>query len=180
MGVRTQTYAQQPKGVLQMKSIIVKLPRACGGQEILDAFRAAATFQETPTRKWEAHGCASASGVSSTENTFSPKRGYCATPAYLREQGHVSRFFRGQRPAKWETVDGGDLAMFDTQIMLRPLLPSNQYETVELAVHHVYGWADPMGAAVHVASSPDDEGFKNIRPEYDRIMKEFLRRIIVE
>jgi hypothetical protein len=131
MGVRTQTYAQQPEGVLQMNSTIVKLPRKCGGQEILDAFRAAATFQETPIRKWEAHGYASDVGVASLENTFTPKRGYRATPAFLCAQGRISRFFHGQRPAKWKTVDGGALAKFDTQVMLRPVLPSDQFETVE-------------------------------------------------
>jgi len=159
-----------------MNTILVTLPRECGGQEILDAFRAAATFQETPTRKWEAHGYTSASGAAAYGNTFSSMHGYYATPAYLHEQGRISRLLHGRRSATWKTISGQDVSRFETQIHLHALQPEKKYAKVEISLTHLVP-IGPYSEAVRVIHSPDAEEFKVLRPSYDRIIREFLKRI---
>lgn len=156
--------------------IVVRLPRRCSGQEILDGFRAAATFQESSTVKWEARRYFSPSGTASVENTFFPTCGYYATPAYLREQGRISRLFRGKRSPKWETVSGGDVSRFETQIFLHALHPEGNYVTINLTVTRLE-WADPMREGCIVIHDPDAKEFAPYRAAYDRIIREFLRRV---
>lgn len=159
-----------------MNVITVKLPRECSGQEVLDAFRAAASFQETPTCKWEAHGYTPSTGVATSENTFSQARGYYATPAYLHEQGHISRLFRGHRDPTWSTVSGDDLSRFETQIRLHALQSEKEYVKVEMTLTHLVPEGSLLGYA-NVIHNPDAKEFALFRPAYDRIVREFLRRL---
>ncbi len=162
-------------------SIKLTLPRTCTGREILDAFRAAATFQETPERKWEVHSYALPCGVATAENTFMRMRGYYATPAYLQKQGRISRLFNGPHEEKWVTMSGGDVSRFATQIKLLPLQPEARYNEVEMAFSHLGigpEW-DQLATMVRVISSPNDQEASVFRPAYDRIVRDLLRRLNV-
>ena len=154
--------------------VTIRLPRPIGGKEILEAFRAAATFPVSPSLKWEAHGYVALSGYANEAATYPPQRGYHATPAYLREQGLVNRLIRGRHSPVWQTADGL-AARFRTQVRLLPVCPSRKYSEICMEVHHEY---DPGQAGdFKVAGTPDDAAFAQFRPAYDRIVQEFLRRI---
>lgn len=159
-----------------MGVIKVKLPRERSGQEILDAFRAASSFQESPEQRWEAHSYTTHSGVATSENTFSPMRGYYATPAYLHRQSRISRLFRARRGPTWRTVPGFDLYPFWTQIKLEALQPDRRYAEVELAATHLVD-TDPLLGLVRIIHDPGAEEFATLRPAYDRIVQEFLQRL---
>lgn len=161
-----------------MNAITVKLPCECSGQEILDAFRAAATFQETPTRRWEAHGYTTPSGFATTGKTFSQQRGYLATPAYLCKQSRMSRLFHGRRGPIWRTKSGQeDISRFRTQIKLHAIQPDKMYGEVELTLSHSLLSAWFGVEETQVVHNPDDKEFKWLRLSYDRIIQKFLRRL---
>lgn len=154
-------------------TVVLKLRRATTGQKILDAFRAAATFRISPDCKWEAHGYTTTSGTVSAGSTFSPCRGYRASPAYLYKQSKFSRLFRGHRAPKWHTSKGLG-AEFQTQVFLQPLSPDKKYSEVQLKVHHEYSYGQYGCRSV---DNPDDPAFAQFRPAYDRIVKDFIKRL---
>jgi len=159
-------------------SISVKLPHECSGQEILDAFRAASTFQETETVKWEAHGYKEPGGIATAKNPFSPKIGYYATPAYLRKKGGtISRFLFGRREPVWETDSGMDVSRYWSQIKLHAVCQTEVYTELEITVTHLTDAGDVMCEYVRVIHDPDDDAFASHRPAYDRIIRTFLERL---
>lgn len=157
-----------------MNLITVNLPRESLGQQILDAFRNASTFQENPTQKWCAISYEAETGVAEVDASFIADKGIYATPAYLRSQNQFSRRLFGNKPDKWVTREGL-AARFLTQIRLHEISPSRLFQIVKVSVHHEF---DPdLGGGFKVANSPDEEKFSPFRPAYDRIIREFLLKL---
>ena len=156
-------------------AIKLQLPRKAAGQEILNAFRTAATFQESTAIRWEAYEYSTPSnGDGDAENTFIAKRGCRATPLYLSRQGRISCFLFGRRDPVWRTCEGLN-AMFLTQVQLQPISPDEKYSEVQIDVHHEYD-PDPTGG-FRIVSSPDERVFIPFRAAYDKIVREFLQRL---
>ncbi len=139
----------------------LELPRKATGKEILNAFRTAAKFQESPTLKWEIDDYEIISGES----------GCCAIPIY---QGFISRLFSRWHEPLWKAKRGIN-DRFMTQVRLLPLFPSEVYSEVQWQVHHEYDLN--VGGGFKTADSPDDPGFAPIKPAYDRIVKNFLKEL---
>lgn len=156
-----------------MAKISVRLPRTRNGNEILEAFRNAATFQDEPFCKWVAIGFDCDTGEAVGHSTFVQRRGMRATPAHVRVCGRIQQMLFGRKTPSWKT-DKGVGAQFATQIQLEPILPHEQYSHVMLSIYHEYDF-DVVGV-FRIASSPDTKDFNKFRPAYDRIVREFMRR----
>ena len=163
-------------------TIVVQLPRECVGQEILEAFRNAATFQEKPTLKWFAEMFASGDGEADAQTGFVGERGVRVGQASLFKRGRISQRLFGGAPEYWASAGvlpypglewaGLKYPRYYSQLTLLPLSPTAGYRRVNVQAYHVYydTFADCDGTAIN----PDDEKFAPLRPVYDRVMRDFL------
>lgn len=133
----------------------VKLPRSCSGAEIVDAFKAAATFDEGENR-WKAYeiGVTHQYEPGSVRQTIRSK-GAETFPSYLRKKW----IFFGKKvwkPNAWKTF------------RLNPVMLSDTYSEVEIAVEYIYNV--DQGGFQHVATNPNHPQFEDIRPQFERII----------
>ncbi|MBU6388855.1 hypothetical protein KGQ72_03220 [Patescibacteria group bacterium] len=69
------------------------------------------------------------------------------------------------------------MAPFETQIKLLAIQPETKCTAVEIAVTHLVILGGGYVDYVKVVHDPNDEEFASFRSAYDRIIREFLRRL---
>ena len=143
--------------------MLVKLPRQCSGQEIVEAFKVASTFQERPEKQWGPH-------------EFISKFQY--------EPGSVKQTIRSMGVRVWPTSLRKRWVLFGEKIWkpdfnpkftLTPVVLSNRYDEVEVAVNYVYDV--DQGGGEYVATDPHTPQFEHIRPQLERILGDFYARL---
>lgn len=139
--------------------MLIKLPRQCSGQEVVEAFKDASTFQEKPDRKWDSH-------MFIGEFQYEPgsvrqtvrSMGVRALPSSLRKKWGVF----GQKVWKLDS---------NAVVVLNPVELSNRYDEVRVAVEYVYDV--DQGGHEYVATDPSTPEFEYIRVQLEKILDNF-------
>lgn len=137
----------------------VKLPRRCSGREIVGAFKAASTFQESPGRRWRPEGFKVQFQYErgSVRQTIR-RMGVCVRPSSLKK--------------KWGLF--GEMVWkldHNTTFTLAPVVLSDHYDAVRIDVDYVY--EVDQGGGEYVATDPHSPEFEHIRPQLETILNGF-------
>ncbi len=138
--------------------MLVELPRNCSGQEIVDSFKKASSFAETPVKRWEGverctefewnsdGKCPSIGGVS-----------VVTAPSFLEK-----RFgFFGEE--SWVTY-------YNIKFTLAPVMLKTMYTEVNISFEYVCDEED-------LVTEFDHPSFKEISPYLEKIITDFLARL---
>lgn len=143
----------------------VKLPRECSGQEIVNAFKAAATFQENFDNRFEAHEFVNEIGY----EPGSVKR-------VIRSMGAVARFYYRRKrfiffgKIMWRKSD-------TLTFNLAPLDPLEKYNEVDIGFEFVYEYLDDGYLST---SDPRSSFFEGVRPKLESILARFYSQLQLE
>jgi len=143
--------------------MLVKLPRQCSGQEVVEAFKTASTFQEGSGKQYAPHEFV---------DKFQYEPG--SVKQTIRSMG--IRVWPASLRKKWvlfgEKVWKPD---FNPKFTLTPVVLSNCYNEVEVAVEYVYDV--DQGGGEYVATDPHTPQFEHIRPQLEKILGNFYARL---
>ena len=137
----------------------VKLPRPCTGQEIVDAFAVAGSFQPSPENRLEA-------GRYNAEIQYHPG----SVRQVVHRMGvHVSALCFKKRFVFW----GKKVWKLDPslKISLEPLVLGETYDEVDLNLEFYYDY--DQGGFASIATNPIDPGYEKIRETVERIIGSF-------
>ncbi len=132
--------------------MLIRLPQQYSGQEIVKAFKAASTFQESPEIKWESH-------------EFVDKFQY--------EPGSVKQTIRSIGVSVQSSFLGKKWILFGRKVwsldrtpkfILTPVVLSDRYDEV----------------VVYVDADPHMPAFEHIRPQFERTLGDFYDRLQVK
>jgi hypothetical protein len=142
------------------EDMIVRLLRQCSGQEVVTAFKSAATFDEAVESKWQPHEFVDKFQYKpgSVRQTIR-SMGVWVRPSFLRK--------------KW-VLFGKKVWKLDSSLTftLEPVALTNNYDEVEVAVRYVYDI--DQGGYEYVATSPHSPQFEHIRPQFERFLANFF------
>lgn len=143
--------------------MLVKLPRHCSGQEVVEAFRAASTFQESPDKKWKAQEFA---------NEFQYEPG--SVRQVIRSKRVTTRLYTLEK--RWIFFGKKEwLLLGDIEFTLKPLLLKGDYEEVEVEINSSYR---TFGGRIPVFDPPPQSpAFERIRPVFEVILKNLFARL---
>ncbi len=143
--------------------MLVKLPRQCFGQEVVEAFKAASTFDETSEKRWE-------------------YREFIGNFQY--EPGSVRQTIRSMGVYTWPLSLRKKWGLFGKRVWkpdytpkftLVPLVLAGRYSEVEVAVEYVYDVG--QGGEEWVATNPHHPKFADIQPQFEKILANFFARL---
>ncbi|MDP3954539.1 MAG: hypothetical protein Q8Q06_03940 [bacterium] len=137
--------------------MLVKLPRTCSGSEIVEAFKAAAQFEEGPGKEWRAVEV-------NKEFQYEPGSvlqtirsvGVLVRPYFLKKKWILF----GERV--WEQS-------LQTKFKLSALNLSRHYHEVEVEIEHVYEF-DVYSRYKFIVNDPNSEHFEDIRLQFERVI----------
>lgn len=140
--------------------MLVRLPRQCSGQEIVEAFEAASIIQEGPEKQWQPHEF---------------------VEEYQYEPGSVKQTVRSMGVRVWSSSLRKKWGLFGRKVWkpdlnpiftLNPLALSGRYDEIKVAVNYVYD----VGQAGDewIATDPHTPEFEHIRPQLERILGNFF------
>lgn len=143
--------------------MIIKLPKKCSGQEIVEAFKKASSLQETPDRKWK-----SKDFIGESQYEPHPIR---RTVRTVRSMGvRVHSLSLRKKGLFGEKVWNDDFNGAYT-FTLKPVLLANNYDEIEVVVS-LRGDIDVHNIQPHSIEFED-----NLRPLFEQILANFYTHL---
>lgn len=145
-------------------NMLVRLPRQCSGQEIVEAFKTAATIQEKPEKQWQPREFVK-------EYQYEPG----SARQTVRSMGVKVLFYYLRKKwglfgkKVWKPNSNPEFTLF-------PVILSHRYDdVVEVTVRYVYD----VGQAgdERVATDPHTPEFEHVRPQFEKILGNFFARL---
>lgn len=165
----------------------VMLPHPKTGAEIIEAFRNAASFQDSPDSRWQAKRFILEHARAYPVDVEGKPTGIRATIAWRKTRGQALRFL-GLQGETWKThplslevgVRTPLYGEFANQITLFPIYRSHEYHEVTLEAYTSF-FEDPGSLGTYSACTYNIDGkeFEHLRPAYDRILADFYARCAV-
>ena len=143
--------------------MLINLPRQCSGQEIVDAFKAASSFQESPEKKW----CAS-----EVIDEFQYEPGSVLQTIRSIGVKAVPHFFKKRWVFFGEKVWKED---YNPSFTLQSVVLKGNYEKVDIKVAYIYD-VNQAGNSF-VATNPHHPEFEHVRPQFEKILARFFTQL---